>query len=84
MAATIRITPTAWMKMQTLVMGYDKEVGWFGTCEHVAPLEFRIKDILVFPQYTGGCTGIGHRPRLRAALPVAVADDSCIRCVKGR
>lgn len=55
MAATIRITPTAWMKMQTLVMGYDKEVGWFGTCEQVAPLEFRIKDILVFPQYTSGC-----------------------------
>ena len=52
---TIRITPIAWMKMQTLVMGYDKEVGWFGTCEELGPLDFRIKDILVFPQYTSGC-----------------------------
>lgn len=55
MGATIRISPIAWMKMQTLVMGYDKEVGWFGTCEQVGHLEYRIKDILVFPQYTSGC-----------------------------
>lgn len=55
MGATIRISPIAWMKMQTLVMGYDKEVGWFGTCEQIGPLEYRIKDILVFPQYTSGC-----------------------------
>ena len=52
---TIRISPMAWMKMQTLVTGYDKEVGWFGTCEELAPLDFRIKDILIFPQYTSGC-----------------------------
>ena len=55
MGATIRISPIAWMKMQTLVMGYDKEVGWFGTCEQIGQLEYRIKDILVFPQYTSGC-----------------------------
>lgn len=52
---TIRISPVAWMKMQTLVTGYDKEVGWFGTCEELGPLNFRIKDILIFPQYTSGC-----------------------------
>ena len=55
MGATVRITPTAWMKMQTLVMGYNKEVGWFGTCERVSQNEYRIKDILIFPQYTSGC-----------------------------
>ena len=55
MGVQIRISPVAFMKMQTLVMGYDKEVGWFGTCEQIGPLEFRIKDILVFPQYTSGC-----------------------------
>ena len=55
MAATVRISPVAFMKMQTLVMGFDKEVGWFATCEELAPLDFRIKDVLVFPQYTSGC-----------------------------
>lgn len=49
----IRITPKAFMKMQTLIVGYDKEVGWFGTVERTDD-GFRVKDILVFPQYTSG------------------------------
>lgn len=49
----IFISPTAFLKMQALVMGYDKEVGWWGTVERMKEDSFRIKDILVFPQYTG-------------------------------
>lgn len=48
----VRISSKAFMKMQTLVMGYDKEVGWFGFVERIADADFRIKDIIVFPQYT--------------------------------
>lgn len=47
----VKISPVAFMKMQTLVMGFDKEVGWYGTVERIED-GFRIKDVLVFPQYT--------------------------------
>lgn len=47
----VRISPVAFMKMQTLVMGFDKEVGWYGTVERIED-GFRIKDVLLFPQYT--------------------------------
>lgn len=47
----VRISPVAFMKMQTLVMGFDKEVGWYGTVERIDE-GFRVTDILVFPQYT--------------------------------
>ena len=49
----IFISPKALLKMQALVMGYNKEVGWWGTVEKIKAEEYRIKDILVFPQYTG-------------------------------
>jgi|GEM_PF-4104273 len=49
----IFISPKALLKMQALVMGYNKEVGWWGTVEKIKTEEYRIKDILVFPQYTG-------------------------------
>ena len=29
----VRISPTAFLKMQALVMGHDKEVGWYGTAD---------------------------------------------------
>lgn len=48
----VKISPKALMKMQTLVMGYDKEVGWYGLVDKVGQYEYRITDILVFPQYT--------------------------------
>lgn len=59
MAANILITPSAWMKMQTLVMGYDKEVGWYGTVDKLTEKgsdipTYRITDILVYPQYSNG------------------------------
>jgi len=52
--AQVRISPTAWMKIQTLVMGYDKEVGWFCTVERIAKFTYRIKDVLIYPQYSNG------------------------------
>jgi len=48
--AKVRISPSAWIKMQALVIGHDKEVGWFGTVEKIAVGEYRIKDILIYPQ----------------------------------
>lgn len=48
--AVVRISPTAWLKIQALVMGYDKEVGWYATVEKLKDGEFRIKDVLVYPQ----------------------------------
>lgn len=50
----VRISPVAFMKMQTLVMGFDKEVGWFGLVDKLGAEEYRVSDILVFPQYTSG------------------------------
>ena len=47
----VRISPVAFMKMQTLVTGFDKEVGWYGTVERIED-GFRVTDVLVFPQYT--------------------------------
>lgn len=47
----VMISPVAFMKMQTLVMGFDKEVGWYCTAERIEG-GFRVKDVLVFPQYT--------------------------------
>lgn len=56
MGATIRITPSAWMKIQALVVGHDKEVAWYATVdklevENPSFPEYRMTDILVYPQY---------------------------------
>lgn len=51
---SINMTAKAWMKMQTLISGWDKEVGWYGTAEKVDHQTYRITDILLFPQYTSG------------------------------
>ena len=48
----IRFSPLAFMKMQTLINGYNKEVGWYGTTEKISDHNFRILDIIVPPQYT--------------------------------
>ena len=44
-------TPSAFMKIQTLVSGYDHEVGWYGTVDKVSDDTYKITDILVYPQY---------------------------------
>lgn len=47
----LKISAVAFLKMQTLVAGYDHEVGWYGTAEKVDDTTYRIMDILVYPQY---------------------------------
>lgn len=47
----IRISATAFLKMQTLVAGYGHEVGWYGTAEKTSDHAYRIMDVLVYPQY---------------------------------
>lgn len=47
----LKISAIAFLKMQTLVAGYDHEVGWYGTAEKVDDTAYRIMDILVYPQY---------------------------------
>lgn len=51
--AGIYFTPLAWMKMNALVGTFDKEVAWHGVAERVGShdnYEFRITDILIYPQ----------------------------------
>lgn len=47
----LKISAIAFLKMQTLVAGYDHEVGWYGTAEKIDDHTYRITDILVYPQY---------------------------------
>lgn len=51
----IIFTPLAFVKMMTLVSGTQNEIGWHGTVERNGN-EFRITDILVYPQQVTGVT----------------------------
>ena len=57
--ATIYFTELAWLKMQTLVREFDKEVAWHGVAirgEDPEKDEYFITDILVYPQNVTGAT----------------------------
>lgn len=57
--ATIFFTELAWLKMQTLVREFDKEVAWHGIAkrgEDETKDEYYITDILVYPQEVTGAT----------------------------
>ena len=57
--ATIYFTEIAWLKMQTLVREFDKEVAWHGVAmrgEDPEKDEYFITDILVYPQNVTGAT----------------------------
>lgn len=56
--AVIRFTPTAYLKMISLVFGYDSEVAWHGVAirDEKTPNLFHITDILVYPQEVGAAT----------------------------
>ena len=57
--ATILFTPDAYAKLVSLVMIFDKEVGWYCTCRRDGELEddlYIIDDVLVFPQTTTSTT----------------------------
>ena len=56
---TVYFTETAWIKMQTLIQKFDKEVGWHGIAyrgDDPNKDEYIIKDILVYPQEVTGVT----------------------------
>lgn len=48
--AKLVISPMAYAKMLTIIMSQGKEVAWHGTTERINSREFRINDILVYPQ----------------------------------
>ena len=52
---TIFITPTAALKMQTLVNKCTTEIGWHGLVKRDG-MRFLIYDIIVYPQYVTGAT----------------------------
>lgn len=57
--ATVYFTELAWLKMQTLVREFDKEVAWHGIakrCDDPEKDEYIISDILVYPQEVTGAT----------------------------
>lgn len=57
--ATVYFTELAWIKMQTLVREFDKEVAWHGIAKRGEDLdkdEYYITDILVYPQEVTGAT----------------------------
>ena len=57
--ATVYFTELAWMKMQTLVREFDKEIAWHGVAYRGADPEkdeYTITDILVYPQEVTGST----------------------------
>lgn len=57
--ATIYFTEIAWLKMQTLIREFDKEVAWHGVTvrgEDPEKDEYFITDIIVYPQTVTGVT----------------------------
>lgn len=57
--ATVYFSEVAWLKMQTLIREFDKEVAWHGLAyrgEDPEKDEYIIKDILVYPQEVTGAT----------------------------
>ena len=57
--ATVYFTETAWDKMQALIREFDKEVAWHGVAyrgDDPEKDEYKITDILVYPQEVTGAT----------------------------
>ena len=57
--AEVFFTEMAWLKMQTLVKEFDKEIAWHGIAvrgDDETKNEYIIKDILVYPQTVTGAT----------------------------
>lgn len=54
--AKVIFTQPAYMKMLSLVYAYDGEVGWHGFVEKTGEHEYRVFDIIVYPQTVTGVT----------------------------
>lgn len=44
-------TPTAYLRMKSLVEKYDGEVAWYGLVDRLDDTSFRVYDVIVNPQY---------------------------------
>ena len=51
----VYFTPTAYIKMMSLLYHYTSEVGWYGTAERMDD-NYLVKDIYVYPQIVDGAT----------------------------
>ncbi len=57
--ATVYFTEMAWLKMQTLIRDFDKEIAWHGVAnrgENTGKDEYYITDIIVYPQEVSGAS----------------------------
>lgn len=54
--AELKFTEIAWLKMQTLIQNFDKEVAWHGVVLRGDNDEYIVKDILVYPQKVEAAT----------------------------
>lgn len=57
--ATVYFSEVAWLKMQSLIREFDKEVAWHGIAyrgEDISKDDYYITDILVYPQEVTGAT----------------------------
>lgn len=53
---TVEFTPTAFLKMRSLVKASDVEVAVHGVVERLGPTEFWVKDVMMYPQIIADAT----------------------------
>ena len=61
--AWLYFTPTAWVKMTTLVAGFTTEVQWHGLVRRVSVNEFQIYDIIVPPHTVSATTVVSDQEK---------------------
>lgn len=61
--AWLCFTPTAWVKMTTLVAGFTTEVQWHGLVRRVSVNEFQIYDIVVPPHTVSATTVVSDQEK---------------------
>lgn len=71
----VRFTQKAWVKMLTLIHGFDSEVAWHGVVERTDDTTFVITDILVYPQVVTGVTANTNQEAYDA-WKMALDDDT--------
>jgi len=73
--ARIQFTPVAYAKMLKLIHGFATEVAWHGIVTKLGEGQFRISDILVYPQMVTGAT-VRTDERVYAAWLLKQDDDT--------
>lgn len=59
--ANLYFSPTAWVKMSSLVSGFHTEVQWHGLVRRISECEFEVYDILVPPHTVSATTVISDQ-----------------------